>query len=221
MHSKTHPKVAGALHKLVITGHGHILVLVLVIAGSQVALAQTPQIVVPPVGGLSTLPQSPTIYPTGTPSLADASTGGAPTLRYRDPSKTLTLGEISDIQAQKANSEILRKFGFTDIEPIRPKPVAITLVKPMTSIKALAIWGRQDSLQAEILVNGVLHRVVSYAVVAPNLRVLRVRANGIDLEYDRPIAPPKAKQPKGSIPAPGKVTVTQRVSVGQSLEIPL
>lgn len=213
MHSKTHHKAASTLQRL--------LAVCIVLGGEQVAMAQAPQIVVPPVGALSTLPQSPAIYPSGAPSSNDVPTAFAPNLKYRDPGKPLTLGEIADLQAQKANSDILRKYGFTDIEPIRPKPVVVTQAKPVMSIKALAIWGKQDNLRAEILVNGVLHRVMGHEMVAPNLRVMRVRASGVDLEYDRPFTPPKVKQHKGSKPAPSKETVTQRVSVGQSLEIPL
>lgn len=211
MHSKTHPKVANALQPLLIAG--------LLLGGTHASWAQTPQIVVPPVGALSTLPQPPVIYSNGTPSQAEPNAAFAPALKYRDPTKALTLGEISDMQAQKANADILRKFGYTEIEPIRPKPVAVTQVKPVTSIKALAIWGKRDNLRAEILVNGVLHRVMGPEMVAPNLRVTRVRASGVDLEYDRLLAPSKAKLGKGSTPI--KETVSQRVSVGQSLEVPL
>lgn len=212
MQNKTHHKVVKTLQRLFVAS-------VLVVA-AHLTRAQTAPVVVPPVGALSTLPQS-SVYPPGPNALSDPSANPSPALKFRDPSKALTLGEISDMQAQKVNSDILRKYGYTDIEPIRLKPVAVTQVKPVTSITALAIWGKQENLRAEIMVNGVLHRVTGHEIVAPNLRVSRVRASGVELEYDRPLGPQKTKQRKGSAPTLGKETVTQRVSVGQSLEIPL
>ena len=213
MQNKTHNKVVKALQRL--------FVACVLVGAAHLTLAQAPQVVVPAVGALSALPQSSAIYPSGPNALSEGSINPSPALKFRDPSKALTLGEISDMQAQKVNSDILRKFGFTDIEPIRPKPVAVTQVKTVTSITTLAIWGKQENLRAEIMVNGVLHRVTGHEAVAPNLRVLRVRASGVELEYDRPLAPQKTKSSRGTASALGKETVTQRVSVGQSLEIPL
>lgn len=196
------------------------LIALTVVSNFHCVGAQTLKGAVLAASALSAPPQAPAIYPSGANVSIEMPQALTPALKFRDPSKALTLGEISDMQAQKANADILRKFGYTDVEPIRPKPIATTLAKPSLVIKTLAVWGKPDSLRAELLVNGVLYRVTGREVVAPNVRVTRVRAGSVDLEYDRPVTPPKSKPRKGATPASTNETLTTRVSVGQSLEIP-
>ena len=70
------------------------------------ALAQT-------VPAFSVQPPAPQIVPTITP---------APALKYRDPTKLITIGEISDLQAAKAQVDYASKFGYTDQKAVSDKP---------------------------------------------------------------------------------------------------
>ena len=153
------------------------------------------------------------------PSSPGAEQGFAPTLKFRDPSKPLTLGEISDLQSQKASADLMRKFGYTDAEPIKPRPIAATLARPVLSVKTLAVWGPATALQAEILVNGQLRRVSAREplAIAPGAIVSRVHARGVEFDVSAPV-PAKSPKRKGE---PAAQTRHHTVLVGQTLEVAL
>lgn len=141
-------------------------------------------------------------------------------LKFRDRNKPLTLGEISDLQAQKANADLMRKFGFTDIEPIRPKPVVTTLARPVLAVSTLSVFGKPDGLQAEILVNGIFKRVVGQETIGPGVIVARVHDKGIDLSVQHAVESTQKKR-KGHSALPTTQTEVKRVSVGQKVELTL
>ncbi len=124
------------------------------------------------------------------------------------------------MQAQKANAELMRKFGYTDIEPIKPKPVATTLTKPILAVSMLSVFGKPDALQAEILVNGVFKRVFGKESLAPGVLVVRVHDKGIDLDIQRAVTSTK-KPRKGKPPTPEIQTESTHLQVGQRVEITL
>jgi hypothetical protein len=144
----------------------------------------------------------------------------APPLKFRDRNKPLTLGEISDLQAQKANADLMRKFGFTDIEPIRPKPVVTTLARPVLTVSALSVFGKPGGLQAEILVNGVFKRVVGQETIGPGVMVAQVHDKGIDLSVQH-VVESRQKKRTGHSAVPTTQTEIRRVSVGQKVELTL
>jgi len=150
---------------------------------------------------------------------ADPGNTFAPPLKFRDPSKPLTLGEISDLQSQKASADLMRKFGYTEVEPIKPRPIAATMARPVLSVKTLSVWGPATSLQAEILVNGQLRRVSAREplAIAPGAMVSRVHARGVDFDVSAPVS---AKSPKRK-GEPAAQTRHHTVLVGQTLEVAL
>jgi hypothetical protein len=164
-------------------------------------------------------PPAPQIIPVIPPLTVSPESFVAP-LKFRDRNKPLTLGEISDLQVQKANADLMRKFGFTDIEPIRPKPVQATLARPVLSVSTLSVFGKPDGLQAEILVNGVFKRVVGREIIGPGVIVARVHDKGIDLDVQYAVA--SAQKPrKGNQTLPTTQTELKRVPVGQKVELTL
>lgn len=100
-------------------------------------------------------------------------TAPAVPLRFRDSATPLTIGEMSDMAAKKSATEFLAKHGYTDVPT--PKPTAaptITdllskakvattdaqksapiMVQPDPTIKLLSVWGGQQSMTAEVLVD--------------------------------------------------------------------
>lgn len=212
LHHFSAPSLAPSLAKLTLT---RVLALSAVLAApmagaqSVVALPSMPPTGLPP--GLSAAPVP-----------ADGAMAYAPQLKFRNPSKPLTLGEISDLQAQKANAELMKRFGFTDVEPIRPKPPAAALAKPVLAIKTLSVWGKPEGLSAEILVNGQLKRVAGREALAPGVTVARVQSRGVELEVVRPVASKSQNKPrKGDAQQPKTETTKQPVPVGASVEITL
>ena len=182
-----------------------------------------------PLAGAQSVAPLPSMPPSGLPPglsaapvPSDGAVAYAPQLKFRNPSKPLTLGEISDLQAQKANAELMKRFGYTDVEPIRPKPPAAALEKPVLAIKTLSVWGKPEGLSAEILVNGQFKRVAGREALAPGVTVARVQSRGVELEVVRPVASKLQNKPrKGSAAQPQTETTQQRVPVGASVEIAL
>lgn len=172
---------------------------------------------VPPTAGL------PAGFPAQPSPIGDLSPYGTsltPALKFRDPSKPLTIGEISDLQAQKANADLMRRFGYTDVEPLKPQPVVATLAKPVLAVRTLAVFGKPESLTAEILVNGQFKRVAGRDAIAPGVKVARIQSRGIELDVERAVDS-KGKRRKGKPAPPLLETTQQHVPVGASVEISL
>jgi hypothetical protein len=151
------------------------------------------------------------------------------TLTFRDPSKPITIGEISELQAKKANAELYKKFGFTGSEPVKIKPKVEVVAKPVPtiSITTLSVWGKPDALQAEAMVDGVLRKLKGGETLAPGVVVTKIVSSGLQLDVPVPAVAasdknsPKRldKSPKvASEPARSK---SQLAYVGRALEVRL
>lgn len=121
-------------------------------------------------------------------------------LKFRDPSKAMTIGEISELQAKKVNSELYRKFGYSDVEPIKVKPKVEAPVKlrPIVSVITLAVWGKPDALQAEAMVNGVLKKLKGGETLAPGVVLTKITPSGLQLEVPVPVVEDQSKKDKNS-----------------------
>lgn len=86
-----------------------------------------------------------------------------PNLKYRDPSKPLTIGEMSDLQAADEVEKFMKRHGFTTRKPDAPKSTATTAaqkpVAPPNQLRLLAVFGTASQLKAEVAVNGVVRAV--------------------------------------------------------------
>jgi hypothetical protein len=132
-------------------------------------------------------------------------------LKYRDSSKPLTIGEMSDMAAQKAQMEFLQRQGYSSDEP--PKPVAAPKERPSLSIQALALWGGTTS-QAEVLINGRLMRVKGGETLAPGVSIESVTSSGITLTI---VENSKVKTHRKAITQ--KETTFRTIKAGQGAEI--
>lgn len=129
---------------------------------------------------------APMIVPAATPAITPA-----PTLRYRDSSKLLTIGEISDLQASKANAEYISKFGYTEQRPTPPKPAeSAKSVAPKVrlSVSVLAGWSRANKAQVEALVDGRFTTLLGGEILAPGVVVEEVRPTHLVLSVKSPTA---------------------------------
>ena len=97
----------------------------------------------------------------GAPSVAAPATEEKK-LQHWDPSKPLTVGDMSELHRAKLTEEFLVQHGFTSAPP--PKPVltqekAKPLPKPPHILKVHAIYGAKTNLAADVEFNGSLHTV--------------------------------------------------------------
>jgi hypothetical protein len=125
-----------------------------------------------PVPNFSGQPATPAIIPTA-PAISPA-----PTLQYRDPSKLMTIGEVSDLQAAKASAEYVSKFGYTDQKPLPSKPVRTTKLvaeRSRLTVSVLAGWSRSNKAQVEALVDGRFTTLHGGEILAPGVVVEEVR----------------------------------------------
>ena len=132
-------------------------------------------------------------------------------LKFRDPSKPLTIGEMSDMAAQKSQIEFLQRQGYSNQEP--PKPVAAPKERPSLSITALALWGGSTK-QAEVLINGRLMRVKGGESLAPGVSIESVTSSGITLAI---VDTAKVKANRKSTTQ--KETTFKTIKTGQGAEI--
>lgn len=157
---------------------------------------------------------------------ADAAAAG---LTFRDPAKPITIGEISELQAKKANADLYKRFGFTGSEPVKIKPKIEAPVKvvPTLSITTLAVWGKSDALQAEAMVDGILKKFKGGESVAPGVTVIKVTPSGLQLEVSTPsskVASSTKKNAKGLVVSTPDEPVRNQSKiayVGRGLEIRL
>jgi hypothetical protein len=106
-------------------------------------------------------------------------------LKYRDPSKPLTIGEMSEMARTKQLSEFLGRHGYTAAEPPKPvKPQPGLKERPSVTLRALAVWGSGKS-QAEIAVAGRVVVVTGGETLAPGVRVQSVTPGQILLSVSR------------------------------------
>ncbi|WP_234265135.1 hypothetical protein [Hydrogenophaga sp. NFH-34] len=80
---------------------------------------------------------------------------------YRDPSQPLTIGEMSDIQKEKAVADFLRKAGFTTEKPPEPPkpeaPKAPERVESKLSVKSVfAREGQEPFAEIETAAGSIL-----------------------------------------------------------------
>lgn len=120
-------------------------------------------------------------------------------LTYRDPSTVLSIGEISEIQAKKANAELYKKYGFTDVVIKKaPDPVALAAdapkPRPKLAVVTMAVWGKPGALQAEAVFNGVMKTVHGGETVAPGVVVAAVTNRGLELQVTA--QPPEKVAPR-------------------------
>jgi hypothetical protein len=132
-------------------------------------------------------------------------------LKLRDSSKPLTIGEMSDMAAQKSQMEFLQRQGYSSDEP--PKPVAAPKQRPSLSIQALALWGGTTN-QAEVLINGRLMRVKGGESLAPGVSIESVTSSGITLAI---VETSKVKVHRKAITQ--KETTFKTIKAGQGAEI--
>jgi type IV pilus biogenesis protein PilP len=158
------------------------------------------------------------------PSAPAQTVNGQEPLRYRSPDTPLTIGEISDMQAKKSNEEILKKMGFTSVEPPKPvKEAPVVKEKPKLTVRTLAVWGKPQAAQAEVLVNGSLVKVSGGEALGPGITVKSVSPKAVVLSISKTIEPKGKRKGKGKAPkAEPVIETTQRIApVGSQVEIEL
>jgi type IV pilus biogenesis protein PilP len=160
------------------------------------------------------------------PSAPAQTVNGQEPLRYRSPDTPLTIGEISDMQAKKSNEEILKKMGFTSVEPPKPvKEAPVVKEKPKLTVRTLAVWGKPQAAQAEVLVNGSLVKVSGGEALGPGITVKSVSPKAVVLSITKTIESKEKRKGKGKGKAPKAepvIETTQRIApVGSQVEIEL
>ncbi len=156
------------------------------------AMAQTSAGGVPPLPG-------------GDPALGapGASFNAVPsaTLKYRDPSQPLTVGEMSKLQAKKLEDDFLLKLGYTSVVPARAATQREVVAKPSTQVVALGIYGPSNDLQADVSINGQVVQVKGGQRVSAAVTVDRVARDAVWLNIQRPKSD---KAPQRHALAPGE-----------------
>lgn len=118
----------------------------------------------------------------------------APALKYRDPSNPITIGEVSDLQAAKAQAEYASKFGYTDQKPAKPTQSGnAPAPRPLLIVSVLATWSKSNKAQAEAVVNGRFTTLTGGETLATGVRVEQVLPTMLVLS----VAPPPSKNAKG------------------------
>lgn len=105
------------------------------------------------VPSLSSLP-----VPQGTPGYEST---GIP-LKFRDSVSPLTIGEMSDMEAKKAEVDFLAKHGYSNVPAAKPQStarVAAVAARPILTLLPMSVWGKAPQLIAEVRVNGILMRL--------------------------------------------------------------
>lgn len=143
--------------------------------------------------------------PGGDPALGapGASFNAAPsaTLKYRDPSQALTVGEMSKLQAKKLEDDFLLKLGYTSIVPARAATQREIVAKPSTQVVTLGIYGPSNDLQADVSINGQVFQVRGGQRVSGAVTVDRVARDAVWLNIQRPKGD---KAPQRHALAPGE-----------------
>jgi hypothetical protein len=165
----------------------------------------------------------PALPPVGTPvnvagqPLPGAKAPGSPAslgkeLVYRDPAMPLSIEDVSELQAKKANSEMYKKFGLTDVPPPKPvvvapvpvvapgtpvgadgKPLPVPVVVPKLNVVTLGVWSRSGDWRAEALVDGGFRALRVGDLVSQGAVVKSISRQGIEVEVT-PL--PKKRVPK-------------------------
>ena len=161
-----------------------------------------------PIPALSNQSPLPQVFPSITP---------APALTYRDPTKLITIGEISDLQAAKAQAEFASKFGFTGQKAAIEKPAGTvkTLPPPVRlNVLVLAAWSKSNKAQAEAIVDGRFATLTGGETLAPGVKVEQVTPAMLVLSVEIPAS----KSTKGRKPSEFK---RYSLRVGAQTEIVL
>lgn len=145
-------------------------------------------------------------------------------LKYRDGSKPLTIGEMSEMERKRLTEEFLIKHGYTSKEP--PKPAAQVKAKapppPPHSLRVMAVYGPKQSPVMEGTLNGAFVQMKMGETVTNGLLRLTAmpsaRGGGITLKV-----PERAREGcKGKMTAKGKCKPHPEMVIivrgGESLE---
>lgn len=120
----------------------------------------------------------------------------APALKYRDPSSPITIGEVSDLQAAKAQAEYASKFGYTDQKPEKKGPsFNEPLPRPRLIVSVLATWSKANKAQAEAIVDGRFTTLTGGEILATGVKVEQVLPTMLVLS----VATPTSKNAKGQV----------------------
>jgi hypothetical protein len=133
--------------------------------------------------------------PGGQANLPQVGTSFGKELTYRDPSAPISINEVSELQAKKANADLYKKFGLSDVSPIKVtkeqqektdqaksgKTLAAPIVRKL-KIVTLSIWGRPNALQAEAVVDGALKKIRTGDTIVQGVIAKTISSSGIELE---------------------------------------
>jgi hypothetical protein len=98
----------------------------------------------------------------------------APALKYRDPANPITIGEVSDLQATKAQAEYASKFGYTDQKMEKPSLANSPAPRPRLIVSVLATWSKANKAQAEAIVDGRFTTLTGGETLASGVKVEQV-----------------------------------------------
>jgi hypothetical protein len=120
----------------------------------------------------------------------------APALKYRDPSNPITIGEVSDLQAAKAQAEYASKFGYTDQKPEKTgASFNEPLPRPRLIVSVLATWSKANKAQAEAIVDGRFTTLTGGEILATGVKVEQVLPTMLVLS----VTAPTSKNAKGQV----------------------
>lgn len=140
----------------------------------------------------------------------------APALKYRDPSNPITIGEVSDLQAAKAQAEYASKFGYTDQKPEKTSPsFNAPLPRPRLIVSVLATWSKANKAQAEAIVDGRFTTLTGGETLATGVKVEQVLPTMLVLS----VTAPTSKNAKSH--APVKESKRYSLRAGSQSEIEL
>lgn len=111
----------------------------------------------------------------------------APALKYRDPATPITIGEVSDLQAAKAQVEYASKFGYTDQKVEKPSgSVSAPAPRPRLIVSVLATWSKANKAQAEVIVDGRFTTLAGGETLASGVKVEQVLPTMLVLSVTAP-----------------------------------
>lgn len=107
-----------------------------------------------------------------------------PTAMPRDPAQSLTLGELADAEERRLREDFLRARGVAAQRPAEaaPLPSVAAGKRAALQLRAAAIWGPPERLQAQLAIDGQLRPVAPGDVVHPGITITAIRPDGIELE---------------------------------------
>lgn len=147
-------------------------------------------------------------------------------LIYREASKPITIGEMSEMQAAAMRTAFLERMGYTKTPP-PPPPPKVKAEKPIVlwTFKPTAIWGPIDMLSAEALVDGQLTLIRAGQSLLrsenTNIVVKAISPNSLVLSVTSQTTQATQASKKSKKSTTGTTVSTERhhaIRVGQQLE---